>query len=146
MKVVLTFDQIDIGEGKFNHINKLINLSTRGQIEVDLSPRIFINGEDPIGIIQLDPDEVVTLGLEGRPQLSQDESIWPNSLKLQLADIKRYNERQVYQIMSLFGDFGGFNDGILFLPAIVMSIYNSKMFSKAVSTLFPVKHRHGDHS
>ena len=44
--------------------------------------------------------------------------------------------------MVLLSDFGGFNDGVLFLPAILMSLYNSKMFYSATASLLPVKHRH----
>ena len=82
------------------------------------------------------------LGLEGRPRLSQNEKILPNSLILHLADVERGNERHVYQIMTFLADFGGFNDGILLLPALLMSIYNSKMFYQVIATLLPVKHRH----
>ena len=44
--------------------------------------------------------------------------------------------------MILLSDFGGFNDGIMFLPAILMSLYNAKMFHTHATTFFPVKHRH----
>ena len=44
--------------------------------------------------------------------------------------------------MALLGDFGGFNDGVLFLPAILMAFYNSKMFYSDTATLLPIKHRH----
>ena len=48
--------------------------------------------------------------------------------------------------MTFLADFGGFNDGIVLLPAILMGIYNSKMFYQVVTTLFPVKHRHQSRS
>ena len=44
--------------------------------------------------------------------------------------------------MTFLSDFGGFNDGIMILPAIVMSLYNSKMFYTLATTFFPLKHRH----
>ena len=41
--------------------------------------------------------------------------------------------------MSWLADFGGFNDGVVFLPAILMSIYTNKMFNRALFSLLPVK-------
>ena len=96
-----------------------------------------------MGLILNDEEPVVKLGIEGRPIfVPKDDKIKPNSIKLQLADIERKSERQVYQIMALLGDFGGFNDGVLLLPALLMSLYNSKMFYQAVASFFPVKNRH----
>ena len=44
--------------------------------------------------------------------------------------------------MTFLSDFGGFNDGIMILPAIFMTLYNSKMFYTLETTFFPLKHRH----
>ena len=66
----------------------------------------------------------MTLGIEGKPTVNRF-SEFPDSLKLQLADVMRGNERQVYSFMTLLSDFGGFNDGIVIFPAILMTFYNS---------------------
>ena len=41
--------------------------------------------------------------------------------------------------MAALGDFGGFNDGVLLIPAILMSIYSKKMFSQELFTELPVE-------
>ena len=41
--------------------------------------------------------------------------------------------------MALLGDFGGFNDGIILLPAILMSIYSSKIYTRELFSHLPVK-------
>ena len=64
-----------------------------------------------------------------------------NSLKLQLADIERTSERRVYSLIQLMSDFGGFNDGLNILPAILMAVYNSRMYHAAWASFFPVKER-----
>ena len=38
---------------------------------------------------------------------------------------KRSFKREAYTFLELLGDFGGFNDGIVLLPAILMTFYNS---------------------
>ena len=45
-------------------------------------------------------------------------------LILRLADKVRTSERESYTFMALLSDFGGFNDGIVLLPAILMTLYN----------------------
>ena len=37
-----------------------------------------------------------------------------------LSDVEKTYEREVYTFMELLADFGGFNDGIVLIPAIVM--------------------------
>ena len=58
---------------------------------------------------------------------------------ISLADIEKTYEREVYSFMAALGDFGGFNDGILLFPAILMSMYSQKMFLKELFALLPVK-------
>ena len=41
--------------------------------------------------------------------------------------------------MEVLGDFGGFNDGIMLFPAILMSIYSNKMFLQSLFSVLPVK-------
>ena len=43
--------------------------------------------------------------------------------------------------MELLGDFGGFNDGIVIIPAIFMQIYSQKMYLQSLFGLLPVKRR-----
>ena len=41
--------------------------------------------------------------------------------------------------MDALGDFGGFNDGIILFPAIIMQIYSQKMFLQDLFSLLPIK-------
>ena len=41
--------------------------------------------------------------------------------------------------MEVLGDFGGFNDGIMLIPAILMGIYSNKMFLQNLFSLLPIK-------
>ena len=41
-----------------------------------------------------------------------------------LSENKMVYEREVFSFMAALGDFGGFNDGIILIPAIIMSIYS----------------------
>ena len=41
--------------------------------------------------------------------------------------------------MAVLGDFGGFNDGIVLIPAILMSLYAQKMYMRELNSLLPVK-------
>ena len=47
-----------------------------------------------------------------------------DKLTLKLADLLRTSEREKYTFIELLSDFGGFNDGISLLPAILMTFYN----------------------
>ena len=65
------------------------------------------------------------------------------SLRFKLSDVKRSYEREVYSLMTLLSDFGGFNDGVTLLPAILMGMYNAKMYYAAKTSLFPIKNKKG---
>ena len=41
--------------------------------------------------------------------------------------------------MEALGDFGGFNDGVIIIPAIFMQIYSAKMYLQALFSLLPIK-------
>ena len=62
-------------------------------------------------------------------------------MKLQLADKEYMLERSAYSFMALMSDFGGFNDGIAIFPAILMTIYNGKMYNAEKNSVFPIKRK-----
>ena len=41
--------------------------------------------------------------------------------------------------MTLMADFGGFNDAIVLIFTVLMSIYNTRMFKQAIYAEMPVK-------
>ena len=45
----------------------------------------------------------------------------------------------MYTFMEALGDFGGFNDGIILFPAIIMQIYSQKMYLQHLFKLLPIK-------
>ena len=61
------------------------------------------------------------------------------ALTIELSDIEITYEREVYAMIVGLSDFGGFNDGIILLPAILISIYSQKMYLKSLFTRLPIK-------
>ena len=41
--------------------------------------------------------------------------------------------------MAALGDFGGFNDGVILIPAILMSIYSQKMYLQELFSQLRIK-------
>ena len=41
--------------------------------------------------------------------------------------------------MAALADFGGFNDGILILPALMMQLYAQKMYMRHLFGILPIK-------
>ena len=56
-----------------------------------------------------------------------------------LNNLSATHEREVYTVMDALGDFGGFNDGIILFPAIIMQIYSKNMFLQYLFSLLPIK-------
>ena len=69
-KVLLRYDQLDLSTGDYNSINKMVSLSIKTQVEVEMSPRKFINKDDHIGLFLSNPEPKTNLGMEGKPLLS----------------------------------------------------------------------------
>ena len=60
-------------------------------------------------------------------------------MTLQLSDKKWTHERQVYSLMMLVGDLGGFNSAVYLSPSFLMSIFSQLIFKWAVVNAYPVK-------
>ena len=56
--------------------------------------------------------------------VKRDRGDEEDKLILKLSDLLRTSERESYTFIELLSDFGGFNDGISLLPAILMTLYN----------------------
>ena len=56
-----------------------------------------------------------------------------------LSDVSKTYQRDVYTFMEALGDFGGFNDGVVIIPALFMQIYSSKMYLQSLFSLLPIK-------
>ena len=44
------------------------------------------------------------------------------------------SKRRAYTIMNLLGDFGGFNDAIIFIIGTFLSAYSARMFESSIAT------------
>ena len=45
-----------------------------------------------------------------------------------------YYERRAYTFMDLLGDFGGFNDAIIFIVSTVFASYSASMFEATIAS------------
>ena len=51
-----------------------------------------------------------------------------------MSDNITYYERKAYTFMDLLGDFGGFNDAIIFIVSTVFATYSARMFEASIAT------------
>ena len=63
-----------------------------------------------------------------------DKIIPRASLQIHLSDVKHKYFRQPYSVFSLLSDFGGFNEAVVILPALVLRLYRQKMFESAIAS------------
>ena len=49
-------------------------------------------------------------------------------MTIDISDIEITYEREVYAVIVGLSDFGGFNDGLLLLPSVLMAFYAKRMF------------------
>ena len=106
----------------------------------------FLNKNNYIGLIDAEPDQQQFFNIEKvdldviNPVLMQFEFAGVRLPALfTLSDLEKTYEREVYTFMEALGDFGGFNDGVLIFPAIIMQIYSSRMYLQSLFSLLPVK-------
>ena len=58
----------------------------------------------------------------------------PHDIYITLSNNKQYYERSAYTILTLLGDFGGFNDAIIFLISSFVSTYSTRMYLAEISS------------
>ena len=61
------------------------------------------------------------------------------SVYFTLSDKRTNYEREAYTFFQLIGDVGGFNSAIIFLPAFLMSYYNSHMYQLETAQEIPIR-------
>ena len=115
-------------------------------MEIELSMNKLVNRDDYFGLVQVEPEPQQFLSIEKITDFQSERlsnSLFGDTLEhpvlFSLSDIERTYEREVYSFMAALGDFGGFNDGIVLIPVILMSIYSQKMFLQELFSLLPVK-------
>ena len=55
-----------------------------------------------------------------------------------MSNKKNFYSRSAYTFLTLLGDFGGFNDAIVFLISLFMSSYSAKMYAAHITSELPL--------
>ena len=50
-----------------------------------------------------------------------------------MSDSVTYSERRAYTFMDLLGDFGGFNDAIVFIVGTLFASYSARMYEDSIA-------------
>ena len=50
-----------------------------------------------------------------------------------MSNNKSYSERRAYTFLNLLGDFGGFNDAIIFIVSTIFASYSASMYEASVA-------------
>ena len=64
---------------------------------------------------------------------NEKKSDYAFRLNINMGQAKKEYERTVYTIFQLIGDFGGLNDGLMFLVGFFFNFYNSTLFQSALA-------------
>ena len=128
--------------GKLTPVIRVLDAFSNSEIELSLNE--LIDRNDYFGLLHSDPDPKAFFNLElskpsGAERINKRQEMVYKPVLFSLSDVKKTYEREVYTFMEALGDFGGFNDGILLIPAILMQIYSNKMYSQALFSLLPIK-------
>ena len=107
-------------------MTKVYELS-KSTVEVDLALNEFIGNDNWLGLFPTDPKEVEFLSIESIDKRENVDGSFTD-ITINLSDKKWTHERQVYDLMMLVGDFGGFNAAITVIPALIMSYFSEIMF------------------
>ena len=58
---------------------------------------------------------------------------------LLMSESVSYSERRAYTFMDLLGDFGGFNDAIVFIVSSVFASYGARMYEDSIAKRLKIK-------
>ena len=94
----------------------------------------LILADGKVGFMEAEPEPKTFLSVESIEKVYMKE---PSGDDIELSDYPLYHtlfelsttkkvyERQAYNILELFGDFGGFNDAMITLVGLVSSFYSA---------------------
>ena len=115
----------------------------------ELAPNEFTSYEDYYGVFPSKPDPTKFFSIENKSDaeppstgaINQVEGLQqPYSvLEFVISGQKYEHERRFYTLMSLIGDFGGFQGAIIMFPVFFLSFYASNMFESSLLEGTPVK-------
>ena len=104
-----------------------------------LSANEFTDKNNNVGLLPYEPEPYVFLSEDRYEKQYKPSGETKYNFEIVLSKRKNTIERQVYTLLALIGDLGGFIDGIRIFPALILSIYSSRMFSAALAEDLPVK-------
>ena len=113
---------------------------TRQTILFELGANLFEDFRDKVGFFRTDPVEHSFFQIEKE----NVDKISPykrteTRVKIELSDLFRSQERQVYTFMTMLGDVGGFNEAVIIFPSIIMAYFSERMYRKDIAGEIPVK-------
>ena len=114
-------------------------------IELEITTNEFIDKKDWFGFNDNEPEPYTFMQIENSFTSKAEESNMKdnirslNTLKIRLSEKKRTYNRNQYDIMTLLSDFGGFQDVVVIIPSLFLSVYSSRMFQINLLTEIPAK-------
>ena len=107
------------------------NYNKTQTIEYELALNEYNDNGDIIGLFTSEPEPYSFLNIE-KINKKEEVNYSPNPKLLQyefkLSNQKYTYTRQVYTVMTMIGDLGGFYGAIVIIPAFLMTIYSENMF------------------
>ena len=128
--------------GTFSRVIRLLGIT---QVpEVELSMNTLIDRNDYLGLFYSDPEPRPFFSFDKKEneqakRIIRENKAFYQPILFSLSDTMNVYERDVYSFMEALGDFGGFADGIVMIPAIFMKMYSSRMYLQSLFSLLPIK-------
>ena len=108
-----------------------------------ISQNEFIANDDYIGLFQSEPEPQVFLTIdsliESRNNKPYNNELTSLEIKISISNRKNSLDRQVYSLLTLASDVGGFNGAIVIIPTYLMSFYSLRMFNASLLEEMPVR-------
>ena len=93
---------------------------------IELANNEFVDNGDYLGFIAPIPDPFNFLSFEKLEKSTEDK--WSTKVIFKLSEVKRTYHRQVYSLIVMLSDMGGFNGIIYLVPAWLMALYGERMY------------------
>ena len=89
----------------------------------------FLSDEqDPINFLSVDRIEKEYTTYQVPKRQDSDIEFPYISAIIKMSTNKTYSERRAYTFLDLLGDFGGFNDAIIFIVSTIFASYSAAMY------------------
>lgn len=91
-----------------------------------------------VGFLEAQAEPVNFLSVDKVDKETSPSKNINGGFRILLTNNKNYYERQAYTFLGALGDFGGFNDAIVFLISSFMGVYSAKMYVAQIAAETPV--------